>query len=203
VYSRYDEKTLGSIDQLSRLYRASTIELVRGLSARKLQDGRYLVPVENLPWCTVFDLGTEVPLVREGRRLCVKVGIEPQRIPAAVEIGVGFLIKTSDSEYYCLGALITGRRALAKCRFRTFSQPFDLWDFPKIIAIPEVKAICEEKYADESSIINVEVPVECLSVLGLTNMVSRSTRYLVAMTDLVAVMGNVKIRLYRDTLSYV
>jgi len=203
VYSRYEEKTLGSIDQLSRLYRASTIELVRNLSAKKLQDGRYLIPVESLPWCTVFDLGMELPLCREGRRLCVKVSIEPQKFPAAVEIAIGFLVKLGDLDYYCLGSLVTGRRTLTSCRLRMFSQPFDLWDFPKTIAVPEIKVVCEEKNVENEPIIDVKVPVECVNVLGLSNMLNMSTRYLVAITDLVAVMGNVKIRLYRDTLTYV
>ncbi len=203
MYSRYDEKILGSIDQLSRLYRASTIELVRNLSAKKLPDGRYLVPVENLPWCTLFDLGSELPLLREGRRLCVKVEVEPRRIPAAVEIGIGFLVKTGDLEYYCLGALVTGRRSLTGCRLRVFSQPFDLWDFPKIIAIPEVKAVCEEKDVENETIIDVKAPIECANILGLSNISNRTVRYLIVMTDLVAVIGNVKVRLYRDTLTYV
>jgi len=203
VYSRYEERTLGSIDQLSRLYRASTIELVRNLSARKLQDGRYLIPVEALPWCVVFDLGTELPLCREGKALCVKVGIEPQKLPAAVEIAIGFLVKMGDLEYYCLGSLVTGRRALTSCRLRTFSQPFDLWDFPKMIAIPEIKVVCEEKNVEKEPMIDVKVPIECVRVLDLSRILNMSTRQLIAITDLVAVMNNVKIRLYRDTLTYV
>ncbi len=201
MYSRVEEKQLGSIEALTRLYKASTIDLVRHLSARKLPDGRYLIPIEHVPWCSIFNLDREYSIVLDNKPLSIYIEIEPSRLPTPVEICIGFLVKSSDFEHYCLGVLVTGRRVLSKCRFRIFQIPYDLWDFPKIIAIPEVKAICREVMAHEGNI-RVEIPVDCIKDLNYDILISRTTSQVIAVTDLVSIIGNVKIRLFKDTISY-
>ncbi len=203
MYSNIEEKVLGSLEDLTRLYKASTMDLVRHLQARKLPDGRYLIPIENVPWCTIFKLDREYLLKSGDRLLKFSISIEPRKIPTPVEICVGFLIKVSDFEYYCVGSLITGRKSLARCRFRIFQIPYDLWDFPKVIAIPELKAICTELSIDEHiDVIDVVVPHECILDLGYGHLLDKTTSSVIAITDLVAVMGNVKLKFYKDSVKY-
>ncbi len=191
------ELTLGSIEELSSLYKASTIELIRRFSAKKLHEDRYLVPPEKIPWYTVIDLGEEKPLVSESGFLYAEgISIEPLSLPPHIDIAVGFLVKRSDLEYLCLGVLITGRSKRALCYSRVYTQPFDLWDFPRNIQVPTITFIGYESSTSDSLL--VSVPVECIrdhfpELMPELNHLR--TRFLIVLTDFVSLVGKVKIKI--------
>lgn len=198
------EKYIGSLDLLSQLYKASTLDLVRRFSAKKLQEDKYLLPPDKLPWCTIVDLGQEYPLISGTGTLHVKVRLEPRALSSPVEIGVGFLVQRSDREYVCLGCVVTGRDKVVKCRTRIYSVPYDLWDFPKIVEIPTVVVVGPEVYSNQEEIL-VGVDLECINMLApdiIAKLHSVKVRSLYVITDLVSIIGKVKICVDTDTLCY-
>ena len=198
------ELTLGSIEELSNLYRASTIELIRRFSAKKLQEDRYLIPPEKIPWYTVVDLGEERPLLCESGVLYVEsISIEPAKLPSHIDLAVGFLVRRSDLEYLCLGALVTGRTRVALCHSRTYTQPFDLWDFPRNIQVPTLIFIGRETSRTER--LRVTVPLDCVREHFpelLSELTRARTRYLIILTDFVSLVGKVKIKIEDLSVGY-
>ncbi len=198
------ELTLGSIEELTNLYKASTIELIRRFSARRTQEDKYLIPPERIPWYTTVDLGEEKPLMTESGVLYFEsISLEPSRLPPHIDIAVGFLVRTSDLEYLCLGVLITGRSRRLVCHSRIYTHPYDLWDFPRNIQVPTIMFVGHEVAETEN--VRVQVPVDCVrdhfqSILPLLNRLT--TRHIIILTDFVSLVGKVKIKIVGSRTGY-
>jgi len=196
---------VGSLNLLEQLYKASTLDLVRRFSAKKLQEDRYLLPPDKLPWVSAIDLGSEYAIVSGTGTLCIRsVEVVPKELSSPVEIGLGFLIPRSDREYVCVGAIVTGRSKIVKCRTRIFSVPFDLWDFPKVVEVPSVIVVGPEICSSQGPF-SVRVDLECVSLLApdiVPRLSSVKVRHLFVITDLVSIVGKVKIRVDLNSVCY-
>ncbi|GGP20926.1 hypothetical protein GCM10007981_10970 [Thermocladium modestius] len=180
---------IGNLQMLVKMYSAAQLDLVRMFKAVK-KGNSYEVPLENLPWATVIDLGQQYRLISDGKPLTL-TNASLTKMPHGTELIVGFL--ASDGNIY--GSSIGVGRPMFKCRRTPLERPLDLWDAPGNISMPQVQAIVEDLAYAES--INVSAPVKCVEDPNL------ETRKLVVYSWLVSILDKATIDLTKSELTYI
>jgi len=183
---------VGSLELLELIYRSTPLDLVRKFGARKIGE-TYEIPLENTPWITMIDLGSEYPLLKDGGVLTVRnIKVFGIKDASWWTLTLGYLV-----DNMVLGITMG---ANVECRSTLLTPPLDLWEVPRSISFKTIKGILKAMPRRQETALTV--PLSCIEAVGDTVDLSRQVKYLVAYVDLVSLMGTIILDLYDATITY-
>ncbi|WP_069806921.1 hypothetical protein [Vulcanisaeta thermophila] len=182
--------TIGSINGLEALFKASTTDLVRRFRA-KSTGTTYVLPLETTPWFTTISLGRKYPITNQGKTLTLKnVKIINYTTKPWYTVIIGFLT----SEGQVVGTALTGSKPINGCIITPLTPPLDLYETPKNVEFPKPTAILREELIRDT--VNITTPTECLENTNTT------TDQIILYTNLVSNMTRTQIDLTKAELTY-
>ncbi len=191
---------IGSTDRLIELFRAKPEDLVSKFGARRLDDGRYMMPIDRVPWMTIVRLTKEYPLVLNNLVLSVNnVKLSQTDIPVNAEIVMGFLVPEGEDRFLILGHIVTSRNVMFRCREGIVRTPIDLQGVPSLILTPSVAYVCSEVRA--KSEMSIRVPAECLKMLNV-DVHNMRTSCLAMCINLVSMLDWIEVDLSNAEITY-